>query len=116
MDSRGRLLLVEDEVTLVRLLERALRQAGYEVATCTTGGEALAKQSEHFSAAIIDLTLPDMNGATLVPTFSACPVIVSSGTPVSADRFGGAAARVRVLQKPYMPKDLLALLDEVVKA
>ena len=61
-----RVLLVDDEVDFVTELGDSLRQLGYEVATATSGREALDIANDFQpDAALVNVALPDINGITL---------------------------------------------------
>ncbi len=63
----GRILLVEDEDSLSRVLRKALERQGYWVAACATGNEARRLMDESaFDAALVDIHLPDMEGLALL--------------------------------------------------
>ncbi len=63
----GRILLVEDEESLSRVLRKALEKEGYWVAAATTGREAKRLMDEStFDAALVDIHLPDMEGLALL--------------------------------------------------
>ena len=112
-----RVMLVEDEPALIGLLTRVLGRAGFEVDACATGAEAMSHW-EGAALAIVDLGLPDMPGEELVAyLFQApgdAPIIVSSGTPVSASLFGDSGRRIHVLPKPYLPQKLLELIHQLL--
>src|SRR5438128_9327355 len=62
-----RVLLVEDEPRMSKLVSRALARAGFIVdafSTCADGREAISLF--HYDAAILDLGLPDGDGLTLL--------------------------------------------------
>lgn len=61
-----RILLVDDEPEILRLLTRRLRRKGCEVASASDGGQALALlQQGPFDMAILDFLMPRMNGLDL---------------------------------------------------
>jgi DNA-binding response OmpR family regulator len=109
------ILLVDDEKPLLELLRRFLERAGYEVDVSETGFGALEKCRSapgRYSVAVLDLKLPDIGGAELLPelleTSPALKVLVASGTPYSPQRLPAALRpRVRALLKPFVPKELL---------
>ncbi len=81
-----RVLVVDDEVALVRLLERTLRQLGYEVAAVTRAEEGLAAfraDPDGFDLVITDQTMPRMTGAELAVEIKKVrpelPIIVTTG-------------------------------------
>ena len=61
-----RLLVVEDDPKLVRLLERGLREEGHEVTSVGDGESGLkALVAGGFDACVLDVLLPAMDGFTL---------------------------------------------------
>ncbi|MES1166425.1 MAG: response regulator [Pseudomonadota bacterium] len=64
---KGRLLIVDDEVSLMVALRATLRDEGYQVEGFTSGAEALAAlQPGGFDAVLADLMMPKMDGITLL--------------------------------------------------
>ena len=66
--SRPRsVLIVDDEELVVKFVERALREAGYQTATAPDGPEALeeAAKLETFDMVVTDLMMPKMTGDEL---------------------------------------------------
>jgi diguanylate cyclase (GGDEF)-like protein len=62
-----KILLVDDDPTILGTLNRFLTSQGYQVAAATTGREALtALQQENIPLAILDLILPDFSGLDLL--------------------------------------------------
>ena len=82
----GRVLLVDDQLDLRRLLERTLAKAGHEVVTASNGREAiaLARQSR-FDLVISDVRMPDLGGVELLERLHAedadLPIVLVSGSP-----------------------------------
>ena len=75
-------LIVDDQVSLLRTLGESLRQRGYDVELAATGSQALAAIEQHPpDAVILDLNLPDMGGMQVlnrIRGWSSVPVIVLS--------------------------------------
>ena len=62
-DGRARILVVEDEEALARLVKSHLERAGHEVHVEHTGKQALVYAAEHRTDLIVlDIMLPDMSG------------------------------------------------------
>ncbi len=112
-DSIKRVLLVDDDEDIRDLLVWALVENGYEVAAVDRGARALEMLSlASFDALVIDLRLPDMNGAEVLRQMRgldiAMPTVVISGY---ADCPG--ASRLRelgvhdILYKPFQIPTLL---------
>jgi len=64
--ARAKLLLIEDDVTLVKMYERKFKSDGYEVSVAYDGQEGLKKAfDEKPDLIILDLMLPKLDGITL---------------------------------------------------
>jgi DNA-binding NtrC family response regulator len=119
--SRTHVLLVEDDVTLARVLGLVLTGADYAVTIRHDGVDALRQFRESPSAVDVvlsDLTMPQLSGAELARALHeirpALPVILMTGhsnlaTCQQARAFGVAA----VLEKPVDIDDLLATIGSV---
>jgi DNA-binding NtrC family response regulator len=58
-----RLLLVDDEVGYIEVLSKRLTRRGFEVATASSGAEAIrALRKSDFDVAVVDLKMEDMDG------------------------------------------------------
>ena len=58
-----RILVVDDEINLLRALETGLEAEGFAVDTATTGTDALwLAQEAEYAAIVLDLMLPDVSG------------------------------------------------------
>jgi two-component system cell cycle sensor histidine kinase/response regulator CckA len=110
-------LLVEDEVPLLRLAERALRRAGFEVISAGCAEEALEmlEKVESMPLALVsDVVMPGVDGlelaARLRDRWPTLPVLLVSGYAEAALGRDLAAERIRLLAKPY---SLGALVTEL---
>ncbi len=66
-DKQKRILAVDDEPNMRRLLEISLRQAGYQALSAANGKEALEKlKEEQVDLVVSDLHMPGMNGLELL--------------------------------------------------
>jgi len=75
MTSQPKLLLVDDEPAIRRLLAAALARAGYRIVEAGNAREAMnALQIDKPDAALLDLGLPDRDGLELVPLLKAAGV------------------------------------------
>ena len=62
-----KILLVDDDPTILDLMNRFLARQGYGIAIANTGQQALAAiQKDNFHLAILDLRLPDYSGLELL--------------------------------------------------
>ena len=92
-DSRLQILIVDDDAKLCRLIRDYLEPLGYEVHMAHTGPEGLeAALQEPFSAVILDVMLPGMNGFDVLRELrakSAVPVLMLTGRGEEPDRIVG---------------------------
>jgi two-component system KDP operon response regulator KdpE len=64
----AKILVVDDEPAIRRLLRNTLERAGYEIVEARNGREAIElAAAEHPSAILLDLGLPDRDGLGLIP-------------------------------------------------
>lgn len=117
--AKPSLLLVEDEQSLLALLQRYLERLEYRILTAETGAEALRLAEEsQLDVVVLDLGLPDMPGievlARILESSSRTRVLVSSGTPFSTETLPEPwQERTAFLQKPYLPKALVEAVDSL---
>jgi len=65
--GKERILVVDDDVTILRGFKSILENAGYEVETAETGKIALEKiKKKKFSVCLVDFKLPDMDGTEIL--------------------------------------------------
>jgi DNA-binding NtrC family response regulator len=109
------LLLVDDEAALVELLKKYLERRGLHVSACTDPADALRlleSDPARYWLVVSDLTLPGMSGEELIERIRAVspglPAIVASGYPYQP-RLPG----VEFLQKPFLPKTLVDLIQRM---
>jgi two-component system alkaline phosphatase synthesis response regulator PhoP len=108
----ARILVVDDEASLLKLLEIYLKRFGHDVICCTTGTAGLSLLDDPlgtFDLAVLDHSLPDMEGSDLLQTVLGkrpqMPVLISSGSFLDIEHLPvPPGRRVGFLQKPYMPK------------
>jgi CheY-like chemotaxis protein len=121
-EHRRRVLIVEDDESLRRIVSRHLRTQGYEVeeASSVEGAVRTLEDGLRPSVVILDLNLPGDTGWDLLrgPSLAAAgspPVVITSATTVSPKRlaeFGCAG----YLPKPFPLETLVATLDRLVSS
>ena len=116
----ARVLLVEDETALLRALLINLRARQYDVATASTGREALATAAQRPpDAVILDLGLPDIDGTEVIVElrrWSKAPIIVLSGRASPGDKIGALDVGADdYVTKPFSMAELLARLRAVLR-
>ncbi len=64
---KKRILIVDDDQSILRSLRRVLEKNGYEVDTSETAKDALDKlENQHYDLALVDVILPDMKGTDML--------------------------------------------------
>ncbi len=120
MSSAAKILVIDDEVQIRRLLRITLESNGYGVIEAADGGEGLrCAASERPDALILDLGLPDMDGLDVLRKFrewATSPVLIVSVRNNEEDivRCLDAGAD-DYLTKPFRTGELLARLRSVVR-
>ncbi len=127
METKAKILVVDDEVKICRNVEKILAKDDYDVSCASSADEALEKMAkESYSLLISDIIMPGMNGLeflklvknqwplTKVIMFTA---YASTDTAVKAMRLGA----VDYIPKPFTPDELrlpveLALTGELTEA
>jgi len=114
------ILIVDDDVKLCRLIRDYLEPLGYEVTAAHTGPEGLAAAArEQFSAVILDVMLPGMNGFDVLRNLRAksnVPVLMLTGRGEEADRIVGLELGADdYLPKTFSTRELLARLRATIR-
>src|SRR5256714_9080896 len=116
-----KILAVDDERHIVRLVEVNLQRAGYEVVTAYDGKEALEKvKSENPDLVVLDVMMPYMDGFEVLknlkadPITAEIPVIMLTAKAQDADVFRGWQSGVDCyLTKPFNPMELLTFVKRI---
>ena len=117
-----KILLIEDDISFCKLLEKFLVKKAYEVTIAFSAAEArLAIKKESFDLILTDLRLPDSDGIGLMTEFKTAypeiPVILMTGysdvnTAVKAIKNGAAD----YISKPFNPDEVLLVITNALKS
>jgi len=115
-----RLLLVDDDLKLCRLVRAYLEPLGYVVSTAHTGTDGLEMAlAGEFDAIILDVMLPRMDGFEVLKSLRAksdVPVLMLTGLGEEADRIVGLEIGADdYLPKTFSTRELLARLRSVIR-
>ncbi|MGC9520680.1 MAG: response regulator transcription factor [Anaerolineae bacterium] len=116
-----RILVVDDEVQIVRVVRGYLEQAGYQVATASNGQEALFIARERKPALIIlDLQMPKMDGLEFTRRIRAeqpdVAIIMLTARVEEMDRILGLELGADdYVTKPFSPRELVARVRAVLR-
>jgi DNA-binding response OmpR family regulator len=116
----AKVLIVEDDHTMVSLLATLLELDGFEVFPTTQAGDLDEKlRNNQPDLLIMDVFLTNGDGIELLrklrstPEFSGLPVIMTSGMDVEEQCLEAGANGFML--KPYSPPDLLSMIRENLK-
>lgn len=115
-----KILIIEDDLAIVRNLSELLKQEGFAVTAATNCTAAAKKaESEQFDLMLLDVLLPDGNGFSLckrLKSINDCPIIfltassdefsVVTGLDIGADDY---------IEKPYRPRELISRIKTVLR-
>lgn len=116
-----RLLIVEDDPRLARVLARGLREESYAVDTSDTGKGGIAQAVlNNYDALILDVMLPDMDGFTVMRILRersvGTPVLMLTARDTVADRIAGLDSGADdYLVKPFDFGELLARVRALLR-
>jgi len=119
-----RILAVDDEPNIVRLIQVNLVRQGYTVETANNGVEALAKIRENRPDLLVsDVMMPEMGGFELLknvrmdPLLSDLPVIMLTAKTQDKDVMEGYTHGADMyLTKPFNPAELLQFVKRILSS
>lgn len=116
-----RLLVVEDDPRLARVIARGLREEAYAVDVCENGSDAIVQAVVNtYDAIILDVMLPGTDGFGVISTLRArnvrTPVLMLTSRDAVADRIAGLDQGADdYLTKPFDFGELLARLRALLR-
>jgi two-component system, OmpR family, response regulator len=116
-----RILLAEDDKTILTHIRQSLEKEGYAVSIASTGPDVWeAGEIGDFSAIILDLGLPGMDGLSILKRWRQAgvetPVLVISARGSWMERVDGFEAGADdYLPKPFRPEEFLARLKALLR-
>lgn len=118
--SGMRVLIVEDEPRLLRMLEKAFREQNYAVDVAGTGDEGWYKAANSdYDAIILDVMLPGMDGWEVLSRLrkeKSTPVLMLTARDAPLDRVRGLDAGADdYLIKPFDLPELFARIRAIVR-
>lgn len=117
----GRILIVDDDDALLKLMRAYLSRLGYPVDACRNSAEACAlvqADPSAYGVALVDLNMPGMRGDELgrriLDASPSIRLVLVSGYPADlclAEILDGQ--RVSFLHKPFNPKELAGVVGKI---
>jgi two-component system, OmpR family, response regulator ResD len=114
------ILIVDDETTIVEVVELYLLREGFKVLTAADGPAALnAVQQQRPDLVVLDLMLPGMNGLEVTRRLragGALPIIMLTARSEETDRVVGLEIGADdYVTKPFSPRELVARVKAVLR-
>jgi len=115
-----KILVVDDEPEIVRLVRAYLERAGFTVVTASEGREALAVfRHERPSLVVLDLNLPGLDGLDVCRSIrraSDVPIIMLTARAEEVDRLVGLELGADdYVVKPFSPREIVARVRAVLR-
>jgi len=110
--SKRKILVVEDDAKLARVLQLELEHEGFEIEICADGASAIERALKGPDLIILDLLLPRIDGLEVcrrVRRHSSVPIIMLTAKDAVPDRITGLDTGANdYLTKPFSIEELLA--------
>ncbi|OLO40277.1 DNA-binding response regulator [Alkalihalophilus pseudofirmus] len=116
-----RLLVVDDEESIITLLQFNLEQAGYEVETAMDGSTAFdLAQSQHFDLIVLDLMIPEMDGLDVCKQMRLrkvmTPILMLTAKDDEFDKVLGLELGADdYMTKPFSPREVVARVRAILR-
>lgn len=122
MSGRPRILLVDDEPSIIKMVSKRLEVEGFEVMMAMDGQEALDKaHSEKPDLIILDLMLPKLNGYEVCSMlkqeaqYRAIPIMLFTAKAQDKDEKSGMMCGANAyLRKPFQAQQLLEQIRSLI--
>jgi two-component system OmpR family response regulator len=118
--AEARILVVDDEPYITDVLAAALRFEGFDVASATTGGEALTLATPGgFDLVVLDVMLPDIEGFEVCQRLRALdiatPVLFLTARDEPGDKVAGLGQGDDYVTKPFNLDELVARIRAILR-
>lgn len=118
MDDR-RIVIIDDEPHILRILELKLRNAGYAVSTAINGRDGVEKIAETNPAIVIsDVNMPEMGGLELLSAIKELRaerqflvIMLTAQTEPEVKDFVTSIPNTELMSKPFSPRKILERVD-----
>ena len=120
--SKGKILVVDDEIYIVHILDFSLGMEGYEVVTALDGEQALEKvKSEKPDLIVLDIMMPKLDGYEVCKSIKSnattqhIPVILLSAKGRNVDqKLGFDVGADDYITKPFSPRKLVERINQLL--
>ena len=112
----AKVLIVEDDVSILMGLKFCLEQEGFVVDTASLGKDALEKVKNGFDLVLLDLNLPDMNGFEILEQIKDIPVIFLTANDEEVSIVQGLDMGAEdYITKPFRTRELISRMKAVLR-
>ena len=119
MSSKGRVLVVEDDPDIMKIIQSFLEGDGYEILAATDGHTAHELIRQDVDLLVLDVGLPGLDGLEVtrrVREFSPIPILIVSARGEGADRVLGLEFGADdYLVKPFLPREMVARVKALLR-
>ena len=121
--EQKKILLIDDEVSLCKVLKIELEHAGYQVTVAYDGLEGFNKVKEYMPDLIIlDVMMPHMDGLRICRMlkfdgkFKDIPILLLTAKGLAADKLIGQEVKADAyMTKPFKAEEVLACLSNLLE-
>jgi len=119
----ARILIIDDDILMRKLLTDMLEHAGHEVYSVPDGKAGLkATEETSFDVVITDMVMPEYSGISFITDLlskdpDAKIIAISGGGTIDAQRYLSIAELIgaqHILSKPFSTKELLAAVNDLL--
>lgn len=113
---KAKVLIVEDDHSILMGLKFCLEQEGFIIKTAETGKEALVKLQEDYDLILLDLNLPDMSGFDILEQVKDIPVIFLTANDEEVSIVQGLDMGAEdYITKPFRTRELISRMKAVLR-
>ena len=120
--SKGKILVVDDEINITQILQFSIGAEGYEVITAQNGEEAIEKaRREQPDLIILDIMMPRIDGYEACrilkanPLTKNIPVVLLTAKGRDIDkRLGQEVGAIDYIVKPFSPNKLIDRIHQLL--
>ena len=124
MGEPHRILLVDDEPSIIKMVSKRLEVEGFEVLVAMDGQEGLVKaQTEHPALVILDIMLPKLNGyevCTMLKQdsrYQKIPIILfTAKTQAKDEKLAMECGANAYVRKPFLAQELLSKIRGLIES
>ena len=121
-ESKRKVLVVDDDPTIIKIVHSLLTAQGHEVVSATDGIDAMVKVKEHKPDLIVlDIMMPELNGYDVChklkfdSPYKNIPILLLTSRDQEIDPRIGQMMGISYLQKPLNRNAFLSLVKQILK-